>query len=142
MIFIDRKTREERMSICKGCEHYNEITRSCGTLVLGDDLGELVSVKGKKRKVRLCGCVMPMKTKFKTASCPLKKWVSKVDADAIKDLQKLVEIADKYQRFSHEELKQFYKAYNQTFEAGKQLSSCTSCVKQMVQEAREALKNR
>jgi len=124
MIFIDRKTREERMSICKGCEHYNETTRSCGTLVLGDDLGELVSVKGKKRKVRLCGCVMPMKTKFKTASCPLKKWVSKVDADAIKDLQKLVEIADKYQRFSHEELKQFYKAYNQTFEAGKQLSSC------------------
>jgi len=142
MIFIDRKTREERMSICKGCEHYNETTRSCGTLVLGDDLGELVSVKGKKRKVRLCGCVMPMKTKFKTASCPLKKWVSKVDADAIKDLQKLVEIADKYQRFSNEELKQFYKAYNQTFEAGKQLSSCTSCVKQMVQEAREALKNR
>jgi hypothetical protein len=142
MIFIDRKTREERMSICKGCEHYNETTRSCGTLVLGDDLGELVSVKGKKRKVRLCGCVMPMKTKFKTASCPLKKWVSKVDADAIKDLQKLVEIADKYQRFSNEELKQFYKAYNQTFEAGKQLSSCSSCVKQMVQEAREALKNR
>ena len=130
------------MSICKGCEHYNETTRSCGTLVLGDDLGELVSVKGKKRKVRLCGCVMPMKTKFKTASCPLKKWVSKVDADAIKDLQKLVEIADKYQRFSNEELKQFYKAYNQTFEAGKQLSSCTSCVKQMVQEAREAIKNR
>jgi len=39
MIFIDRKTREERMSICKGCEHYNETTRSCGTLVLGDDLG-------------------------------------------------------------------------------------------------------
>ena len=130
------------MSICKGCEHYNETTRSCGTLVLGDLLGELVSVKGKKRKVRLCGCVMPMKTKFKTASCPLKKWVSKVDADAIKDLQKLVEIADKYQRFSNDELKQFYKAYNQTFEAGKQLSSCTSCVKQMVQEAREALKNR
>ena len=142
MIFIDRKSREQRMSICKGCEHYNETTRSCGTLVLGDDIGELISVKGKKRKVRLCGCVMPMKTKFKTASCPLKKWVSKVDADAIKDLQKLVEIADKYQRFSNEELKQFYKAYNQTFEAGKQLSSCTSCVKQMVQEAREALKNR
>ena len=140
MIFIDRKTREERMIICKGCEYYNETTRSCGTLVLGDDLGELVKVKGKKRKVRLCGCVIPVKTKFKTASCPLKKWTSKVDADALKDLQKLVKIADQYRRFSNEELKQFYKAYNQTFGASKELSSCSSCVRQMVQEAREAIK--
>ena len=142
MIFIDRKTREERMSICKGCDHYNETTRSCGTLVLGDDLGELVSVKGKKRKVRLCGCVMPMKTKFKTASCPIGKWKSAVDNKAIADLQKLVEIADKYQRFSNEELKLFYQSYNQTFGASKQLSSCSSCVRQMVQEAREAIKNK
>jgi len=130
------------MTICKGCEHYNETTRSCGTLVLGDDIGELVEVKGKKRKVRLCGCVIPVKTKFKTASCPLKKWRSKVDADALKDLQKLVKIADQYRRFSNEELKQFYKAYNQTFEAAKELSSCSSCVRQMVQEAREAIKRK
>jgi hypothetical protein len=43
---------EERMAICRGCEHFINLTSQC----------------------KLCGCFMNLKTKLTNASCPAGKW--------------------------------------------------------------------
>ena len=40
---------EDRMSICRGCEHYKDKTKTC----------------------KKCGCFMPAKTKLTKSKCPI-----------------------------------------------------------------------
>lgn len=47
-----RETRDERLTICKGCEELFTPTRTC----------------------RQCGCFMAFKTWLKEATCPIGKW--------------------------------------------------------------------
>jgi hypothetical protein len=51
-IMADEKTANERMKICKSCEHFLKTTQQCG----------------------ICRCFMVFKTKIKNADCPEKKW--------------------------------------------------------------------
>jgi len=68
MLLTTPEERNRRLDICKSCEHYEPMTKSCGTLGVGKTL------KRGRGKVKLCGCIMPLKTKFKMSGCPLKKW--------------------------------------------------------------------
>jgi hypothetical protein len=43
---------ESRMSVCTDCDRFISLTKQC----------------------KECGCVMPLKTKLKNATCPLNKW--------------------------------------------------------------------
>lgn len=43
---------EYRMSICTSCIEFIDLTKQC----------------------KKCGCIMPLKTKLKNASCPIGKW--------------------------------------------------------------------
>lgn len=43
---------ESRISICKSCPEFVNITKQC----------------------KQCGCVMPLKVKLSEATCPLNKW--------------------------------------------------------------------
>jgi hypothetical protein len=43
---------ELRMSVCTDCDRFISLTKQC----------------------KECGCVMPLKTKLKNATCPLNKW--------------------------------------------------------------------
>ena len=61
----DKSLRDRRLKICRGCEHYKKITRSCGTLILG-------AITAKKNEP--CGCYLPIKASFKIFNCPLNKW--------------------------------------------------------------------
>jgi hypothetical protein len=42
----------ERLSICKGCEHFIKLSKQC----------------------KKCGCFMNLKTKLEKATCPIGKW--------------------------------------------------------------------
>lgn len=50
------KLAEERLEICRNCEHFIKLTQQCGD----------------------CLCFMPLKVKFSYSECPKGKW-SKVD---------------------------------------------------------------
>jgi len=52
VLFVSDKVYEERVSICKSCEKYDELENRC----------------------RECGCYVPAKAKIILDSCPLKKW--------------------------------------------------------------------
>jgi hypothetical protein len=138
MIFSTTKERNKRMEICRSCEHYNPDTRSCGTLILGGE-GDLVDV-GKKRKVRLCGCVMPLKTKFKIASCPLKKWGTELSKEDVKELKKLFGKIEG-DRIKTEHAHALVSAYNKTFGANKEVTTCGSCLRALIKEIEETLKH-
>ena len=72
----------ERLKICRACKHYRPEFNTCGTLILGDKLSpedlELAEAANEvthyRKKLRLCGCVMPVKTKYSLFRCPINKW--------------------------------------------------------------------
>ena len=72
----------ERLTICRTCKHFVESTQSCGTLIFGEklspeDLAEAEannSITHYRKKLRLCGCWMPVKTKYLLFRCPINKW--------------------------------------------------------------------
>ena len=68
MLFVTSNETEDRMAICGLCEHYKHNTQSCGPLMKGK------RVTHQGTKTRLCGCIMPLKSKLRVASCPLGKW--------------------------------------------------------------------
>jgi len=49
---VSTEIAEERMSICKKCEHFFSYTQSCTK----------------------CGCFMKVKTILSAAKCPVRKW--------------------------------------------------------------------
>ena len=72
----------ERLTICSKCKHYKAETHSCGTFLFGnklspEDLAEAEAsneITHYRKKLRLCGCKMPVKTKYALARCPINKW--------------------------------------------------------------------
>lgn len=49
---VTDKQREERISICHGCDLYNKVDQTC----------------------RNCGCFLPIKVNWDSERCPLGKW--------------------------------------------------------------------
>jgi len=87
----------ERLTMCKECKYFKESTQSCGTFFLGDklspeDLAEAEAsnqITHYRKKLRLCGCRMPVKTKYALARCPINKWgrfkLSEDETEALRD---------------------------------------------------------
>ena len=148
MIFTDRKTREQRMDTCRNREFFKPDTVSCGTFLpdkmvkQGTVKGDLVKVEGRKKKVRLCGCHMGQKVKFKIASCPVGFWKSEVN---LSDKLKLKSILKGFSgKMKGSDLPAFVDAYNNAFGAGKKvkdLRGCGGCFSQMIDESIKSLEN-
>lgn len=61
----------QRYKTCKRCTFSKRMlfdVVTCGTPVTG----EVVKVEGKD--IKLCGCIMKLKSKLKEATCPLNLW--------------------------------------------------------------------
>mgnify|MGYP003352943519 CR=1 FL=1 len=54
-----KEIRQERLDICRACPHFISLTSQC----------------------RKCGCIMPLKTKLKDASCPVGKWLAVAEVE-------------------------------------------------------------
>jgi hypothetical protein len=63
-----KSNHDKRFEICVACEHFIAATGSCGTLIIGS------TVVHDNKKVKLCGCVMFIKSAIKSAFCPIGKW--------------------------------------------------------------------
>jgi len=51
-MFVSSEEQKRRYDLCKQCEHLRKTTKTC----------------------KLCNCVMPLKTKLESVSCPVGKW--------------------------------------------------------------------
>lgn len=76
----DKELAKKRIAICEECEHFKPKSRTCGTPILGDTIGDK----------KTCGCFMDAKTKLSFSRCPFDKWeflqVTENDYLAIKKL--------------------------------------------------------
>lgn len=87
----------ERPKICRACKHYRPEFNTCGTLILGDKLSpeDLAEAEGLneithyRKKLRLCGCFMPIKVKYSLWRCPVNKWhrykLDEKEAEALRE---------------------------------------------------------
>lgn len=147
MIFLHGKERTERFNTCLACEHYQPTHRSCGTYlptkIMGGELqGDLVEVEGRQRKVRLCGCDMGMKTRFKAASCPIGKWGSAVNAKDMKELERLA-ANQKGRQMKVGDAKALINLYNKVFNASKPMTlGCGKCINAILDEVKSSMENK
>jgi len=142
-LFTSEEQKQERLAICRACEFYVEATQSCGTF-LGKKLaklqgGDLVQLEGRKKKVRLCGCYLPVKANLKMSSCslpkPYKKWDATITKKDIAAIKKMLGNESP----TKEWMQEMFTTYNQTFTRQEPISSlnCGSCIRRMIEQLKE-----
>jgi len=133
-----------RLKVCHGCQYYVASTLSCGPLGIGKKMRE---EKGKKR-VKLCGCVMPIKAMSPIWNCPMNKWDAvdsragtvKLTHDEMFELWTICEAAITRGQMTEAQSARFWFYCDRS--AGRRVdrSSCPSCIRELVESVRNELK--
>jgi hypothetical protein len=124
MFFVTGQKRTDRLTICQGCEHFVQSTKSCGPLITEAFTDS-----------KLCGCHMPTKTRLKVASCPLGKWEAEISAEF---LDKVRELIDNPRNATNGDLAELYSKATGT---NTKASQCSSCNRRMLNELKQLLKD-
>ena len=124
MFFVTGQKRTDRLTICQGCEHFVQSTKSCGPLVTEAFTDS-----------KLCGCHMPTKTRLKVASCPLGKWEAEIKENDLDAIRKLLENPTKATNGDLAEL------YSKATGTNTKASQCSSCNRRMLNELKQLLKD-
>jgi hypothetical protein len=133
MWFAPAKIIEERRSICSACKFSQREAKVlwCGKPLLGGE------VTYKKKKHKLCGCNMFLKTAFKNVKCPLDKWTSvgNLTLDEKDEIRTfLKDIHTDY--VSQEQLKQLYDYASKATGHYIEPTKCTPCIKDLLTKLR------
>jgi hypothetical protein len=138
--------RAQRYHSCLSCKHFVSSTRSCGTLIVGKDLtdeqvaeiSEELLITHRKKKIRLCGCVMPVKAYLAFASCPIGKWnMHRIDSDDVNKLRAFIDSLEGKSKLSQEEVAELLR-WNGMI-TGKKMQKCTECIRQLLADMRQEL---
>jgi hypothetical protein len=125
MFFVTAETREQRLNTCRSCEHYKSSTGSCGTLVRGE------TVKKGKKTVKLCGCVMRLKSGLKAAECPVGKWHSEMNKKDLKAAKKWIQHRAGRDSLSKVEVEQLLEMHSKAF-GHTEMTNCKPCLRQYI----------
>jgi len=126
MFFVSPQKHSDRLNICKACKYYVTETKSCGTLIVG----KKITYKGNK--IKLCGCVMPIKTRLKVGSCPLDKWSALIDKAYLEEIKEIIyEVNNKITAEQNERLTHLW---NIAAGDNRKVSNCNSCVNGMIEK--------
>ena len=136
MFLISAQKRVNRMQICKGCEHYLIATKSCGTLGIGSEVED-----ENGERVKLCGCIMPVKTSLRISSCPLNKWSRYISDEDIENIKLLLKDLEGKNVIEGNQNHQLTELWNKASGGNKKMSSCNSCVRQTIQELKNFIKD-
>ena len=128
MFFVSSQKKSNRMQICKKCEHYRTLTRSCGPLGVGTRL--LIE---DRIEVELCGCIMPIKTKLKTSTCPLGKWKAMVSSADLREIESLLDSITG-NRITGPQNNKLTELWNKASGGNRRVSNCNTCVKDMIKD--------
>ena len=125
MFFVTGQKRNDRLAICKSCEHFVQSTKSCGPL-----LTEAFTDS------KLCGCHMPTKTRLKVASCELGKWEAEITPEDIDEIQRFLKTENQFRTNG-----QLAKLYAKATGTNQKPSSCSSCNRRMLEELQKLVNN-
>ncbi len=120
MLFVNAKTKAERLAVCQSCKHYVTTTKSCGPLVTEAFTDS-----------KLCGCYMPAKTKLKVASCPLDKWDALITSEDIENIREFLG------RDNANRTKRELSVLSTKFLGGQRASGCAACNRKLLQQLKD-----
>lgn len=85
------KMYEERITTCRSCPVFVDITQSCGVYGIAKLIAPLRKKEVHNGRVFVpCGCHMPTKAHFTMFDCPAGKWPEVISKSIIQDLKALV----------------------------------------------------
>lgn len=151
-MIVKPSIQADRLTICKSCKFHkvNKKGRiTCGTyifaaLIDGQKEIEVEEIKENivthyRRKIRLCGCNMNEKTKYTWASCPAGKWGTVgISHDDLVQIKQLLTKYEGQTSFTTNELKPFFTAISKISGKNIQVTTCSPCVKEVIEDLRKA----
>ena len=139
MLFAKHNEYKRRLDICRACKFFEPSTQSCGPLILGAD--EEIEVKFKRKSIKLCGCVMPVKAKLAFASCPASKWNGVLSVEEQIEFKRFLLDMKAQGRLEQNDMLKFYKFKDKATGAFNERSTCPPCVKKDINSFLESMKD-
>ena len=139
MLFAKHNEYKRRLDICRACKFFEAPTQSCGPLILGAD--EEIEVKFKRKTIKLCGCVMPVKAKLAFASCPASKWDGVLSVEEQIEFKRFLLDMKAQGRLEQNDMLKFYKFKDKATGAFNERSTCPPCVKKDINSFLESMKD-
>ena len=139
MLFAKSNEYKRRLDICRTCKFFEPSTQSCGPLIVGAE--EEIEVKFKRKSIKLCGCVMPIKAKLAFASCPASKWDGVLSMDEQIEFKRFLLDMKAQGRLDDKDMLRFYSFKDKATGAFNERSTCPPCVKKDINTFLESMKD-
>ncbi len=139
MLFAKSNEYKRRLEICRSCKFFEPSTQSCGTLIVGDEVE--TEVLFRKKSIKLCGCVMPIKAKLAFASCPASKWNGVLSIEEQIDFKRFLLDMKAQGRLEQKDMLKFYSFKDKATGAFNERSTCPPCVKKDINTFLESMKD-
>ena len=140
MLFAKHNEYKRRLDICRTCKFFEPSTQSCGTLILGDEV-ENTEVLFRRKSIKLCGCVMPVKAKLAFASCPASKWDGVLSVEEQIEFKRFLLDMKAQGRLEQNDMLKFYSFKDKATGAFNERSTCPPCVKKDINSFLESMKD-
>ena len=139
MLFAKSNEYKRRLEICRTCKFFEPSTQSCGTLIVGEEVE--TEVLFRKKSIKLCGCVMPIKAKLAFASCPASKWNGVLSMDEQIEFKRFLLDMKAQGRLEQNDMLKFYSFKDKATGAFNERSTCPPCVKKDINTYLESMKD-
>ena len=139
MLFAKHNEYKRRLDICRACKFFEASTQSCGPLIIGAD--EEIEVKFKRKSIKLCGCVMPVKAILAFASCPASKWDGVLSVEEQIEFKRFLLDMKAQGRLEQKDMLKFYSFKDKATGAFNERSTCPPCVKKDINSFLESMKD-
>jgi len=139
MLFAKHNEYKRRLDICRACKFFEPLTQSCGTLIVGDEIE--TEVLFRRKSIKLCGCVMPVKAKLAFASCPASKWDGVLSVQEQIEFKRFLLDMKAQGRLEQKDMLKFYSFKDKATGAFNERSTCPPCVKKDINTFLESMKD-
>jgi hypothetical protein len=139
MLFAKSNEYKRRLEICRTCKFFEASTQSCGSLIVGDEVE--TEVLFRRKSIKLCGCVMPIKAKLAFASCPASKWEGVLSMDEQIEFKRFLLEMKAQGRLEQKDMLRFYSFKDKATGAFNERSTCPPCVKKDINTFLESMKD-
>ena len=140
MLFAKHHEYKRRLDICRACKFFEPSTQSCGSLIVGDEV-ETTEVLFRRKSIKLCGCVMPIKAKLAFASCPASKWDGVLSVEEQIEFKRFLLDMKAQGRLEQKDMLRFYSFKDKATGAFNERSTCPPCVKKDINSFLESMKD-
>jgi hypothetical protein len=139
MLFAKSNEYKRRLEICRTCKFFETSTQSCGTLIVGDEVE--TEVLFRRKSIKLCGCVMPIKAKLAFASCPASKWNGVLSLEEQIEFKRFLLDMKAQGRLEQKDMLKFYSFKDKATGAFNERSTCPPCVKKDINTFLDSMKD-